>query len=110
MELLTIKHNDFTMSVECNKFDAIWTKAKSNIGEQSLLSTYSWTEGVVSVVRETEAGKQEILQGEQAPAVFFDNADYPIWIEFEDRVKDAQFGSELQMTISLSVVASLQDS
>ena len=37
MELLTIKHNDFTMSVECNKFDAIWTKAKSNIGEQSLL-------------------------------------------------------------------------
>ena len=96
MELLTIKHNDFTMSVECNKFDAIWTKAKSNIGEQSLLSTYSWTEGVVSVVRETEAGKQEILQGEQAPAVFFDNADYPIWIEFEDRVKDAQFGSELQ--------------
>ena len=96
MELLTIKHNDFTMSIECNKFDAIWTKAKSNIGEQSLLSTYSWTEGVVSVVRETEAGKQEILQGEQAPAVFFDNADYPIWVEFEDRVKDAQFGSELQ--------------
>lgn len=76
MELLTIKHNDFTMSVECN--DAIWTKAKSNIGEHSLLSTYSWTEEVVSVVRETEAGKQEILQVEQAPAVFFDNADYPI--------------------------------
>lgn len=71
-------------------------KPRVTIGEHSLLSTYSWTEEVVSVVRETEAGKQEILQGEQVPAVFFDNADYPIWIEFEDRVKDAQFGSELQ--------------
>ena len=96
MELLTIKHNDFTMSIECGKFDAIWTKAKSNIGEQGLLSTYSWTDGVVSVVRETEDGKQEIQKGEQAPAVFFDNADYPIWVEFGDHVKDAQFGSELQ--------------
>ena len=96
MELLTIKHNDFTMSIECSKFDAIWAKAKRNIGEQGLFSTYSWTDGVVSVVRETEDGKQEIQKGEQAPAVFFDNADYPIWVEFEDRVKDAQFGSELQ--------------
>ena len=49
MELLTIQHIDFTMSIECGKFDAIWTKAKNNIGEQALHSTYSWTEGVVSV-------------------------------------------------------------
>ena len=96
MELLTITHTDFLMSIECGKFDALWTKAKSNIGEQGLLSTYSWTEGVVSVVREAEDGRQEIQKGEQAPAVFFDNADYPIWVEFGDHVKDAQFGSELQ--------------
>ncbi len=96
MELLTITHTDFRMSVECGKFDSIWTKAKSNIGEQGLVSTYSWTDGVVSVARETEEGKQEIHKGEQAPAVFFDNADYPIWVEFGDHVRDARFGSELQ--------------
>ena len=38
MELLTITHTDFKMSIECGKFDAIWKKAKSNIGEQGLLS------------------------------------------------------------------------
>ena len=32
MELLTIQHADFTMTIECGKFDAIWTKARNNIG------------------------------------------------------------------------------
>ena len=96
MELLTIQHADFTMTIECGKFDAIWTKAKNNIGEQALHSTYSWTEGVVSVTLNTDVGERQIEKGETAPAVFFDNADYPIWVEFADYVKDAQFGSELQ--------------
>lgn len=96
MELLSISHSDFKMSIECGKFDAIWAKALSNIGEQGLLSTYSWTDGVVSVVRQTAEGVQEIQKGVPFPAVFFDNADYPIWVEFNDNVKDAQFGSELQ--------------
>ena len=26
MELLTIEHKDFTMIVECTKFDGIWNK------------------------------------------------------------------------------------
>ena len=63
MELLTIIHTDFKMSIECSKFDAIWTKAKNNIGEQGLFSTYSWTDGVMSVVRENEDGKLEIHKG-----------------------------------------------
>ena len=96
MELLTIQHADFTMSIECGKFDAILTKAKNNIGEQALHSTYSWTEGVVSVILNTHEGERQIEKGETAPAVFFDNADYPIWVEFADYVKNAQFGSELQ--------------
>ena len=96
MELLTIQHADFTMSIECGKFDAIWTKAKNNVGEQALHSTYSWTEGVVSVTLNTDDVERQIEKGETAPAVFFDNADYPIWVEFADYVKDAQFGSELQ--------------
>lgn len=97
MELLTIEHKDFTMIVECTKFDGIWNKAKSNVGEDKLDSTYSWSEGVVSVKRTLDADHEiNIEQGVPAPATFFDNADYPIWIEFKDYVKDAQFGSILQ--------------
>lgn len=97
MELLTIEHKDFTMIVECTKFDGIWNKAKSNVGEDKLYSTYSWSEGVMSVKRTLDADHEiDIEQGVSAPATFFDNADYPIWIEFKDYVKDAQFGSILQ--------------
>ena len=97
MELLTIEHQDFTMIVECAKFGIIWNKAKSNVGENELYSTYSWSGGVVSVRQTSDAGHEtDIEQGKPAPATFFDNADYPIWIEFKDYVKDAQFGSILQ--------------
>lgn len=97
MELLTIEHKDFTMIVECTKFDGIWNKAKSNVGEDKLYTTYSWSEGVVSVKRTLNADHEiDIEQGVPAPATFFDNADYPIWIEFKDYVKEAQFGSILQ--------------
>lgn len=97
MELLTIEHKDFTMIVECTKFDGIWNKAKSNVGEDKLYSTYSWSDGVVSVKRTLDADHEiDIEQGVPAPATFFDNADYPIWIEFKDYVKDAQFGFILQ--------------
>lgn len=97
MELLTIEHKDFTMIVECTKFDGIWNKAKYNVGEDKLYSTYSWSEGVMSVKRTLDADHEiDIEQGVPAPATFFDNADYPIWIEFKDYVKDAQFGSILQ--------------
>ena len=97
MELLTIEHKDFTMIVECTKFDDTWNKAKSNVGEAKLYSTYSWSEGVVSVKRALNADHEiDIEQGVPTLATFFDNADYPIWIEFKDYVKDAQFGSILQ--------------
>ncbi|MDO4756888.1 MAG: DUF2357 domain-containing protein, partial [Parabacteroides sp.] len=39
---------------------------------------------------------ESIENGQIAPAIFFDNADYPIWVEFKDYVKKAQFGSILQ--------------
>lgn len=93
MDLLTIQHRDFTMYVECTKFDGIWNKATRNVGEENLLSAYSWSEGVESV---DVNGKQLTESGEQAPAIFFDNTDYPIWVEFKKHVDNAQFGSELQ--------------
>ena len=51
MELLRIKHHDFVMTIECTKFDAIWDKAKRNVGEDKLTSTYSWSDGVEQVER-----------------------------------------------------------
>lgn len=97
MELLTIRHQDFEMIVECTKFDDIWRKAKNNVGEEGLHSTYSWSEGVASVTLSNHIGERVAIEdNQQAPAVFFDNVDYPIWIEFKDYVKKAQFGSILQ--------------
>ena len=97
MDLLTIKHKDFTMSIECSKFDAIWGKAVRNVGEENLTSTYSWSEGVENVVRQDDEGNNlTINNGETAPAVFFDNAEYPIWVDFNSDVKSARFGSLLQ--------------
>ena len=93
MDLLTVRHLDFTMYVECTKFDGIWNKAKRNVGEENLMSAYTWSEGVESV---DINGRQLAASGEQAPAIFFDNTDYPIWVEFKKHVGNAQFGSDLQ--------------
>ena len=89
---LKIQHEDFTMYVECSKYDAIWGKAVRNVGRENLLTTYTWTEGVTSATINDEP----IKNGEQARAVFFDNAEYPIWVQFDTNVSKAQFGSMLQ--------------
>lgn len=85
------------MTIECTKFDSVWNKAKMNVGEQELLSAYSWSDGVESVSRFlSEDEIEQLKQGERAPAIFFDNTDYPIWVEFKNYVKSAEFGSTLQ--------------
>lgn len=85
------------MSIECKKFDAIWDKAIRNVGQESLYSTYTWSEGVEKVVKtDDEEDDLVIKNGEKAPAVFFDNTDYPIWVEFKNYVTNARFASALQ--------------
>ena len=66
------------MYVECSKYEAIWGKAVRNVGEDNLLTTYTWTDGVKSAT----IGDETLENGSQAKAVFFDNAEYPIWVEF----------------------------
>lgn len=96
-KLLTIRHKDFVLSIECAGFDATWEKARDNIGEESLFTTYSWSEGVESVVLSEDSDHEtHIEQGIPARAVFFDNTDYPVWVDFNNNVEDAQFGSILQ--------------
>ena len=97
MELLTIHHHDFTMSIECTKFMGIWGKAVQNVGKDKLMSRYTWTDGVVRVVKYNEGDQEEeLICGEEASAIFFDNADYPIWIDFHKDVRYAEFGSMLK--------------
>ena len=97
MELLTIHHHDFTMSIECTKFMGIWGKAVQNVGKDKLMSRYTWTDGVEHVVKYNEGGQEEkLICGEESTAIFFDNADYPIWIDFHKDVKYAEFGSMLK--------------
>lgn len=98
MELLKIEHEDFTLSIECTRYNDVWTKAKQHVGEQNLTSTYSWTEGVQSVKRYLDdGGELEISPHDKfAPAIFFDNTDYPIWGEFDSRVTNVRFASILQ--------------
>lgn len=97
MDILTIEHADFTLIVQCSNFDRIWSKATSNVGKAKLLSSYRWSEGVSSVTRIAEDGTSTNIEaGVPSLAVFFDNVDYTIWIEFGGHVKDAQFGSILQ--------------
>ena len=97
MELLTIHHHDFTMSIECTKFMGVWGKAVQNVGKDKLMSRYTWTDGVVRVVKYNEGDQEEeLICGEEASAIFFDNADYPIWIDFHKDVRYAEFGSMLK--------------
>lgn len=92
MEIMTIEHEDFKMLVECNKFSHISQNAGKNVGKENLLSFYSWSDGVKRV----KISENEIENNTKSDAIFFDNADYPIWIEFDSDVKDAAFGSMLR--------------
>jgi len=92
MEILTIEHEDFTLLIECGKYQSIREKAATIIGSENLTSVYSWSEGVRSV----KISDTEIINGEKSDAVFFDNADYPIWVDFKGTVKNAEFGSALR--------------
>lgn len=88
MDLLTIKHTDFKLYIECGKFDAIYGKAKGNIQEENLTSRYTWSDGVESVSLD---GVGEITQGQSAKAMFFDNADYSVWVDFEEGIKNVRY-------------------
>lgn len=97
MELLTIQHEDFELSIECAKFETVWEKARNNVGEEALISTYSWSDGVQSVIMSGGAGEDCLIEKNvPSQAVFFENTDYPIWVDFKDYVKEARFGSTLE--------------
>lgn len=89
MDLLRIEHSDFTLQVDCDKFHEIWDRAVANVHEPNLYSKYDWSEGVESVC----INNIPIEKNTEASAIFFDNADYPLWVEFKTNVREASFNS-----------------
>jgi len=97
MELLRIDHTDFTLTIECSHFWQEWQKGVNNIGNQSLTSTYSWSEGVQNVERTNEEEREPEIIAANNPnekAFFFEQTDYSVWIEFVDDVTHAEFDSQ----------------
>ena len=89
MELLRIKHQDFILTVESTRFEPMWQKGVANLGEEKLTSTYHWSEGVENVTFEERAILPEV---ETEPAVFFEQTDYSVWVDFtNDKVTEAHF-------------------
>ena len=91
MELLVARHPDFTLTIESDTFVNVWSKALSNLGEHNLVSKWRWSENQTEVT--LAINKETILleNGAIEKAIFFDNVDYPIWVEFNAnvQVKDA---------------------
>lgn len=89
MELLIARHPDFTLTIENDNFLKVFGKARRNIGEENLVSLWQWTEDEAEVELHNGEGPLPLANGEMARAVFFDNADYPVWVEFNLPVKTA---------------------
>ena len=96
MELLRIKHTDFILTVESTRFVPMWQKGVGNLGEEKLTSTYKWSEGVEKVVLLNEEGKEREIKpdGTAEKALFFEQTDYSVWVDFVEGVTDARFDSE----------------
>ena len=96
MDLLRIEHTDFTLTVESTRFDAMWQKGVGNLGEERLRSTYRWGDDVHRVVLVNENGEErELIPNiDTEPAVFFEQTDYSVWVDFKsDKVSEARFDS-----------------
>lgn len=88
MLLLTIRHKDFTLTIESEKYLEIRGKALRNMGDEAkLMSYYRWSGEVDSA----DINGVSISNNDRAKAIFFDNADYPVWVDFNDEVSDAEF-------------------
>ena len=94
MDLLRIIHNDFTLTVESTQFQRMWDKGLGFLGRDRLISTYHWSEGVQRVVLMQEGTEQEVApDSEREPAVFFEQTDYSVWVDFNKTVTKAWFDS-----------------
>lgn len=90
MNLLRIDHSDFTLFIESRNFNTVLGKAKSNIPADSLTARYTRSAGVEKVVFYEESNEIILEQDKPSHALFFDNADYSVWVDFGIEVKSVR--------------------
>ena len=93
MDLLRIEHEDFTLTVESTQFQRMWDKGVSVLGGEKLISSYRWSEGVEHVVLMHDNTEREIAKDTADEAVFFEQTDYSVWVDFKKKVTRAWFDS-----------------
>ena len=93
MELLRIEHEDFTLTVESTQFQRMWDKGVSVLGGEKLISSYRWSEGVEHVLFVHDNAEREIAKDIVDEAVFFEQTDYSVWVDFKKKVTKAWFDS-----------------
>lgn len=93
MDLLRIEHEDFLLTVESTQFQRMWDKGVCVIGEEKLISTYRWNEGVERVVMVHDDAEREIAKDVTEEAVFFEQTDYSVWVDFKKKAAKAWFDS-----------------
>lgn len=93
MDLLRIEHEDFTLTVESTQFQRMWDKGMSVLGGEKLISSYRWSEGVEHVLLVHDDTEREIVKDIADEAVFFEQTDYSVWVDFKKKVTKAWFDS-----------------
>ena len=93
MELLRIAHEDFTLTVESTQFQRMWEKGVSILGGAKLISSYRWSEGVEHVLLVHDNAEREIAKDIADEALFFEQTDYSVWVDFKKKVTRAWFDS-----------------
>ena len=93
MDLLRIEHEDFMLTVESTQFQRMWDKGVNVLGEDKLVSSYRWSEGVEHVMLMHGNAEREITKDIADEAVFFEQTDYSVWVDFKKKVTKAWFDS-----------------
>ena len=93
MDLLRIEHEDFTLTVESTQFQRMWDKGVSVLGGEKLISSYRWSDVVEHVVFMNDDAEREIAKDIADEAVFFEQTDYSVWVDFKKKVTKAWFDS-----------------
>ena len=93
MDLLRIEHEDFTLTVESTQFQRMWDKGVSVLGGEKLVSSYRWSGGVEHVLLMHDNAEREIVKDIADKAVFFEQTDYSVWVDFKKKVTKAWFDS-----------------
>ena len=88
MDILSVEHKDFLLKIESSKFELMRGKARRNISSDSLMSRYKWSEPIDKLKYRYE--EWDVTEGQvEADAIFFDNTDYAVWVDFRGEVERA---------------------